>query len=90
MVNENFDPIHTERYLFQLNYGGSMKNDKKDVERKKFAPPLREVINYPILGLQIFIIALLFSNVKITYIILLMIGVILVTSILKNHDCKTD
>ena len=65
-------------------------NDKKHEGLKNFTPSTREVINYPILGLQIFIIALLFSSVKITYIILLMIGAILLTSILKNRDCKTN
>jgi len=67
-----------------------MKNDKKHEELKNYISPTREVINYHVLGLQIFIIALLFTSVKITYIILLMIGAILLTSILKNRDYKTN
>jgi hypothetical protein len=67
-----------------------MLNDKKHDKLKNITPPTREVINYPIMGLQIFIIVLLFSSVKITYIILLIIGAMLLTSILKNRDCKTN
>lgn len=67
-----------------------MKNNKKQQELNNFTSPTREVINYPIMGLQIFIIVLLFSSVKITYIILLIIGAILLTSILKNRDFKTN
>ena len=67
-----------------------MKNEMNHEGINTMPPPKREVIHYPVLGWQIFIIALLFSNVNITYIILLMIGAILFTSILKNRNYKTN
>lgn len=56
-----------------------MKNEVKVEELKKIMPSTRSMVYFPIFGLQIFMIAFLFSSENILYSLLLMVGAAVLT-----------
>jgi hypothetical protein len=56
------------------NVGGSMKKEVKVEDLKNIMPSSRTTIYFPIVGLQLFMIALLFSHESIMYTLLVLIG----------------
>jgi hypothetical protein len=56
-----------------------MKNEVKVDELKKLMPSARTMVYFPIFGLQIFMVAFLFSSENIVFPLLLMIGAAMFT-----------
>jgi hypothetical protein len=77
--NSSSDHLHRRRFIYQIITGGFMKSEVNIDELKKLIPSTRSMLYLQIIGLQIFMVAFLFSSENILYTILLLLGAVALT-----------